>query len=54
MTYQDYQHIRVAVGGGVCRATIDNPPINLLDVNLILELTRFASEVAVACDHLAG
>ena len=30
---------------GICRATVDNPPINLLDVNLIPELARFAQQV---------
>lgn len=39
-----------APGGGFCRATIDNPPINLLDLNLILELGRFAAEVAADDD----
>lgn len=46
MSYDDYQLLRIAPGGGICRATIDNPPINLLDLNLILELGRFAAEVA--------
>jgi len=46
MGYDGYQRIRISVADGVCRATIDNPPINLLDVNLILELGRFAGEVA--------
>jgi enoyl-CoA hydratase/carnithine racemase len=46
MAYGDYQHIRIAVGDGICRATIDNPPINLLDAGLIVELGRFATEVS--------
>jgi enoyl-CoA hydratase/carnithine racemase len=46
MGYDGYQRIRISVADGICRATIDNPPINLLDVNLILELGRFAGEVA--------
>jgi enoyl-CoA hydratase/carnithine racemase len=46
MSYEDYRYLRVAVDGGICRATIDNPPINLLDANLIPELGRFALAVA--------
>jgi enoyl-CoA hydratase/carnithine racemase len=46
MAYKDYQLIRVAAQGGICRATIDNPPINLLDVPLITEITRLLREVA--------
>jgi enoyl-CoA hydratase/carnithine racemase len=46
MAYDDYQHIRIAVADGICRATINNPPINLLDANLILELGRFVAQVA--------
>ena len=46
MGYDGYQRIRISVADGICRATIDNPPINLLDVNLILELGRFAGQVA--------
>ena len=46
MDYDGYQRIRISVADGICRATIDNPPINLLDVNLILELGRFAGQVA--------
>ena len=47
MAYDDYQRIRIAVADGICRATVDNPPINLLDVNLIPELARFAQQVGV-------
>ena len=46
MGYDGYQRIRISVADGICRATIDNPPINLLDVSLILELGRFAGQVA--------
>jgi hypothetical protein len=28
MAYDDYQRIRIEVSDGICRATIDNPPIN--------------------------
>jgi enoyl-CoA hydratase/carnithine racemase len=46
MAYQDYQLIRIAVAGGICRATIDNPPINLLDMPLVDEISRLTQEVA--------
>ena len=46
MGYHGYQRIRITAADGICRATIDNPPINLLDVHLILELSRFGTEVA--------
>lgn len=38
MAYDDFQAIRVALDGGVARVTIDHPPINLLDLPLIMEL----------------
>jgi 1,4-dihydroxy-2-naphthoyl-CoA synthase len=50
MAYDDYQRIRITVGDGICRATIDNPPINLLNAELIVELGRFAAEVAADND----
>lgn len=46
MAYDDYQLLHVSVADGVCRATIDNPPINLLNLELILELSRFGAQVA--------
>jgi enoyl-CoA hydratase/carnithine racemase len=46
MTYDDYKALRIAVDGGVCWATIDHPPINLLDATLIVDLERFTREVA--------
>ncbi|SPM33198.1 Enoyl-CoA hydratase/carnithine racemase [Mycobacterium rhizamassiliense] len=46
MVYEDYQLIRVEAHGGICRATIDNPPINLLDVPLLTEIDRLLGEVA--------
>lgn len=38
MAYDDYRTIRVALDGGIARVTLDHPPINLLDLDLILEL----------------
>jgi enoyl-CoA hydratase/carnithine racemase len=46
MSYADYQLMRVAVSGGVCRATIDNPPLNLLDLPLADEIERLTRQVA--------
>jgi enoyl-CoA hydratase/carnithine racemase len=45
MAYDGYQRLRITVSDGICRATIDNPPINLLNVELIVEFGRFAQEV---------
>jgi len=45
MAYEDYDALRVHVTDSVARATIDHPPINLLDLALILELDRFGQEV---------
>jgi len=47
MAYDDYRFLHVVVDGGICRATIDNPPINLLDVPLITEIGRLTQELAV-------
>src|SRR5262245_59404846 len=45
MAYDDYELLRIAVDGGVARATIDHPPINLFDLALMLEVDRFGREV---------
>lgn len=45
MAYDDYTALRIEVADGIARATIDHPPINLLDLTLILELDRFGREV---------
>jgi enoyl-CoA hydratase/carnithine racemase len=45
MAYENYQTIRVSVDRGIARATIDHPPINLLDLALIIDLARFGQEV---------
>ena len=50
MGYDDYQHLRITVENRICRATIDNPPINLADLDLISEMGRFAQEVAADDD----
>ena len=41
-----YELLHVEVGGGIARVTIDHPPINLFDLPLMLELSRFGEEVA--------
>src|SRR6059058_1714474 len=43
-----YSTLRVRVDGGVAFATIDNPPINLLDLALIGDLDRFGRQVELA------
>lgn len=50
MAYDDYRLLRIAVADGVCRATIDNPPINLLDVALAGEIGRLVNDVALDDD----
>ncbi len=49
MSQPDYQfdRLRVSVEHGVAIATIDNPPINLLTMELFGDLLRFAKTVAV-------
>lgn len=46
MPYDDYQLIRISVDGGICRATLDHPPINLLDLQLLAEIDRLTVDVA--------
>ncbi|MDZ7827580.1 MAG: enoyl-CoA hydratase/isomerase family protein [Gammaproteobacteria bacterium] len=41
----DYERIRVEHDAGVCFATIDNPPINLITPELFAELAAFSAEV---------
>jgi enoyl-CoA hydratase/carnithine racemase len=43
--YEGYEKLRVAVDGGVATVTIDNPPINLFDLALYLEMQRLAAEL---------
>jgi len=46
MAYQGYQHLRITVEDHICRATIDNPPMNLADLNLFGEIGLFTQQVA--------
>ena len=41
----DYRHLRVVIDGGVATATIDHPPINLLDAELIGDLHQFGKDM---------
>lgn len=41
----DYARIRIEHDAGVCFATIDNPPINLVTLELYGELAAFAAEL---------
>ena len=42
----DYETLQVAVDAGVARVTIDHPPINLFDLQLMLDLSRCSEELA--------
>src|SRR4051794_38593647 len=42
----DFELLHVRSDDGVVHAVVDNPPINLMTVPLLLELSRFAEEVA--------
>ena len=50
MAYDEYTVLQVDVADGVARATIDNPPINLFDLTLMLDLDRFSREVEADVD----
>jgi enoyl-CoA hydratase/carnithine racemase len=50
MSYEGYETLRVALKGGVARVTIENPPINLLDVAMIRDLDRLGPELAADGD----
>ena len=42
----DYERLQVEIDGGVAFATIDNPPINVMTLELFADLLRFGSEAA--------
>lgn len=46
MSYDDYKCLKVKVERGVAFITIDHPPMNLLDGDLILEIDRIGQETA--------
>jgi enoyl-CoA hydratase/carnithine racemase len=45
MSYETYKLVTVEVRGKVAYATINNPPINLINAGLLDELVRFSSEL---------
>lgn len=45
MGYEGYQFLKIRVDRGVAFVTIDNPPINLLTLELCSELVRLAGEI---------
>lgn len=45
MAYDDFETMRVTSEGPVVRAVIDHPPVNLLDLQLMLELDRLGRSV---------
>jgi enoyl-CoA hydratase/carnithine racemase len=45
MAYSEYRLLRLQHDGGIVTATIDNPPINLITLELFGELARLAKEV---------
>jgi enoyl-CoA hydratase/carnithine racemase len=50
MNYEGYEALRVDVVEGVGTVTIDNPPINLFDLRLYLEMARLSAELAADGD----
>ncbi len=46
MSYDGYRFLKVEVDGGVASITIDNPPINLLTLDLMAELGMLCAEAA--------
>ena len=46
MVYDTYQKLRVDLDKGVAWVTIDNPPINLFDLDLYGEMQRIAADLA--------
>lgn len=45
MAYDDYQLLKIQVSGGVARATVDAPPINVMTLPLFGELAKFGAQV---------
>jgi enoyl-CoA hydratase/carnithine racemase len=50
MAYQGYKALRIALDRGVAFVTIDNGPINLLDLTLIGDLDRAGRELEADCE----
>ena len=45
MAYEGYEFLKIRVDRGVAFVTIDNPPINLLSLELCAELVRLGGEI---------
>ena len=45
MEYQDYKVFKIEVKNGVAWVTIDNPPVNLIDMPFLIDMERFFNEV---------
>jgi len=45
MTYDEYKLLKIKVKRGVAFTTINNPPINLINIPLVEELVKFTQEV---------
>jgi enoyl-CoA hydratase/carnithine racemase len=45
MAYDDYDLLSIEIEGGIARATISNPPINVMTLPLFGELLRFGQQV---------
>ena len=43
--YKNYKLLRIRVNSGVANCTIDNPPVNLITIDLVAELMRFTYQV---------
>lgn len=46
MSYDGFKFLKIHVDRQVAFVTIDNPPINILDAPLLMELNRFAMKIA--------
>lgn len=46
MQYKRFNLLKIRIVNGVAFVTIDNPPINVLSLQLIAELSRFSNKVA--------
>ena len=45
MAYEGYQCFKIRLDRGVACATIDHPPMNVLDIQLLLEIDRIGQEI---------
>ena len=46
MIYKGFKALKIRVDRGVAFVTIDNPPMNVLDMTLLMELNKFGMKVA--------